>query len=380
LSAAEQAKPVIDADVLVVGCGPAGAASALALARAGRDVVVTDRFTSGPPRHGETLPPDGWRILCDAGLDAGFLATRPAQSVVLRSAWGSAFVQETDYTLHPEGAWWHVDRKAFDKMVLSKAMEAGARIVTDIRRLQLTLVGDEWHAQCVAADHSFTIRAQYCVDATGRVASVSRQYGAPRYEIDRMVALIALLPGTADSNEMYTLVETCEGGWWYSVLLLDGVYVCMFMTDPDLIGRGSKARRLAWGHAIRCAPHTFTRIGGLNAPAQIQCVLAGTVVHGCSVTGRLVAVGDAGLAFDPLASQGISWAISSGLAAGAALDRALDGHAGEPEGLWHERRARMAESLRLRAGYYALERRWPHHPFWERRLPSSHLRPALAVS
>ena len=45
----------MDADVVIVGAGPAGTSAAIQLARAGRDVVVVDRVSSHPDAGGVTV-------------------------------------------------------------------------------------------------------------------------------------------------------------------------------------------------------------------------------------------------------------------------------------------------------------------------------------
>ncbi len=63
-------RPTLDADVAVVGAGPAGPAAAITLARAGRQVVLIDRATF--PRDkccGDGLTVAALRRLEDLGLD-----------------------------------------------------------------------------------------------------------------------------------------------------------------------------------------------------------------------------------------------------------------------------------------------------------------------
>ena len=70
-----------DADVVVVGGGPAGAYTAWALARAGADVVVLDRarFPRDKPCS-EYLSPEASRLLADMGVLWIFLVGGPGET------------------------------------------------------------------------------------------------------------------------------------------------------------------------------------------------------------------------------------------------------------------------------------------------------------
>ncbi|MGC1301981.1 MAG: hypothetical protein WA840_06375, partial [Caulobacteraceae bacterium] len=82
-----------------------------------------------------------------------------------------------------------------------------------------------------------------------------------------------------------------------------------------------------------------------------------------------IAAGDAALAFDPLAAQGLFNALYTGLAAAETADRWLDGDLQAPADLAGEfARIRQAYQDHL-AAWYGLESRWAS-PFWARRRPS----------
>ncbi|HEY4670633.1 MAG TPA: FAD-dependent oxidoreductase, partial [Gemmatimonadaceae bacterium] len=71
--------PDIDAEVIVVGGGPAGAVTSWALAREGADVLVLDRARF--PRDkicAEYLSPQASRILSDMGVLEDVESTSPA--------------------------------------------------------------------------------------------------------------------------------------------------------------------------------------------------------------------------------------------------------------------------------------------------------------
>ena len=68
----------MDADVLIVGAGPAGAAASIILARQGYKVLLVDRATF--PRDkacAEYLSPACTPLLADLGVLDKILATRP---------------------------------------------------------------------------------------------------------------------------------------------------------------------------------------------------------------------------------------------------------------------------------------------------------------
>ncbi len=81
-----------------------------------------------------------------------------------------------------------------------------------------------------------------------------------------------------------------------------------------------------------------------------------------------LAVGDAASAFDPLSSSGITKALRSGIFASYAIGDLLE--RGDGSGLERYRRYVQDEFegyTRVRARYYAEERRWPESDFWRRR-------------
>jgi flavin-dependent dehydrogenase len=80
-----------------------------------------------------------------------------------------------------------------------------------------------------------------------------------------------------------------------------------------------------------------------------------------------LAVGDAALACDPFAAQGLFDALYFGLAAADSSDRYLSG---ELEALAdYAREVERVRNIYLarRRAWYESERRWPQNPFWARR-------------
>src|SRR3979409_1478164 len=116
----------IETDVVVIGGGPAGSATALGLSREGHSVAIIERSDYKNTRVGETLPPSVRRLLTDLGLWDKFVADTHSASAGICSVWGQSDVRENDFILNPYGMGWHVDRSRFDRMLAEAAEKEGA--------------------------------------------------------------------------------------------------------------------------------------------------------------------------------------------------------------------------------------------------------------
>jgi flavin-dependent dehydrogenase len=348
-------------EIVVLGGGPAGAATALALARCGRDVLLLEATRFDGPRFGETLPPEANPLLRRLGVWDAFLATLPLMSPGLVSAWGSPHPAETDFVANPHGNGWHVDRNRFDAMLCEAAANAGAETRTGARVLRCTRTTDTRTADApwsvTTNDSPVPVNARFVVDATGR----NGVRLDPRDGRDLDDALIAIFLRFAHdtiprSPDLRTLVESTEDGWWYVAPLPSGESVAVFTIDPGFyISPG-----VALGEQLERAPLTCERVG-------LAELVASHVVHISSSVRRVragdgwVAIGDAAASYDPLSGFGIVKALQDALALAEAFDSApFDDYAAA-----HARR--FAAYAHQRRAYYALEQRWPNHPFWRNR-------------
>ncbi len=80
--------PSPECDVVVIGGGPAGAATAIALARTRRSIVVIEKSRYEQPRIGETLPPAARPLLVELTVWESFLGAGHLSSPGVLSAWG----------------------------------------------------------------------------------------------------------------------------------------------------------------------------------------------------------------------------------------------------------------------------------------------------
>jgi 2-polyprenyl-6-methoxyphenol hydroxylase-like FAD-dependent oxidoreductase len=361
-------------DVLVVGAGPAGAAIAARLAQ--RCAVAIAGRAPSVRQIGESLPAAAAVQLRDLGVWDSFLAQghRPAWSNT--SSWGQSDPAHRDALLDPQGHGWILDRTAFDGLLRDVAIERGAEwLAGAMLRAAHHEPGDRhpWLCELLTADGTpLRLRCRLLVDASGRSARVARLAGATVHRADRLVCLHAWLPPGRDTAAWpgATLIEAVPQGWWYSVQLPDGATVLAFHTDAD---QPAVRECKTVAELLACARQQTRlvrdRCEGLAAPDEPVGIAPANSQHCVGAAGAdWMAVGDAALAFDPLASQGLLNCLCTGLQGAQQVIAHLDGNVQAlPTWTHHVDGVRAAYARNL-AAYYAMERRWPHEVFWGRRL------------
>jgi flavin-dependent dehydrogenase len=352
---------------VVAGGGPAGSAAALALARAGRRVLLVDAAPAAPP-VGEALPPVGRALLGELGLLRGFLRQGHAPSHGNASAWGSGELATHDFLFGVHGHGWHLDRARFDAGLLAAAREAGAEVVSPARVAGAERAGDGWLVRVVLAGEAREVACGWMVDATGRSAAVARRHGGARLRHDRLVAVHARfrpLPGADEDGR--TLVEAVPAGWWYTARLPSGERVAACLTDAGARGSGRLLAPAAFQAALARTTHVRAALAGYALASTPRGADAGSARLAPPAGDGWVAAGDAVVSFDPLSSHGILNALHTGTLAGSAVHAHLAGDSSAVTAYARHVDAIYAAYLQHLREYYAMERRWPDRVFWARR-------------
>jgi flavin-dependent dehydrogenase len=130
-----------DAAALVIGGGPAGAALALALARAGRPVTVIERAVAPADKVcGAFISGEAAANLADLGIDLAALGAVPIATVRLATG------RRIAATALPFAAF-SLSRRALAEAVLQAAIAAGATVRRGVRATALAADGAGWRAR-----------------------------------------------------------------------------------------------------------------------------------------------------------------------------------------------------------------------------------------
>jgi len=288
--------------VAVVGAGPAGCAAAIALCRAGGDVILIGDGLDGV---GEQLHPAARPLLARIGLER---LTGQLDCVGVRAAWHSAGLHEQHFLSHPFGNGWLLDRERFGETLRRAAVAAGARLRAPARLTGLArkdAAPHAWHLLLSDGEE----RCDWLVDATGRRGAVAHRLGVKRLRFDRQVAVVGwLATDRADDVDATLTVETTPSGWWYGCRVPGRRRVAGFVTAsrPDV---------QSWERRLRTTRHLGRLVDGYHVErAPVVRAADSTILERCFGPGW-VAIGDAAVSYDPLASRGLVSALSSGLEA-----------------------------------------------------------------
>jgi len=350
-------------DVVVVGGGPAGIATALELVRRGKSVRVLDASARSPARVGEHLPPRARSVLEQLGAWDIMRDSRALASPAVRSAWGSSEINFADHLFDAHGSAHSLDRARFDELLRQHARKCGAAVDERVVLRGAVREDDGWRLD-LSGDRS-ACSARYVVDASGRRSAFAHRRGARRVWSDRLVALVGWVAFAGNQNTSL-LVESTERGWWYSLPLPGERMVVAFMTDVDLLPARVQ-RPVLFRALLGDTLHTRDRVA--DAPMLIEPILraaGGNILDNIAGNDWLTA-GDAAFTLDPLSSGGITHALEGGIAAAIAVAAALDGDLTEMAVYADARREIFSSYLRERAETYARETRWEGSTFWRRR-------------
>ncbi|HEX6792074.1 MAG TPA: geranylgeranyl reductase family protein [Candidatus Krumholzibacteria bacterium] len=324
-------------DVVVVGAGPAGAATAMFAARAGLDVLLVDRRTF--PRDkicGDAIARKSLSVARELGIETLANAIQePVSRAVLTSPRGHRIDISLATTTEP--APHLVCRRAIFDDALVRAARARLDVwedaaVTDLVREGAGVRG----VVCRRDGRDTTVRASVVVGADGFNSVVARQLGLYRHDSSRWFVAtrgyyrgLDVAPGTV---EVHFVRETLPGFLWMFPTG-DGVTnVGLGLVHRDLKRRGLRLRDVH--EAVLRLPRFRERFARTERLGDVHGWNLPTPDFTRTLCGDgFVLAGDAAGLVDPFSGEGIGNAMVSGRVAADAIharlreQRSLDAYA-----------------------------------------------------
>lgn len=306
-----------DADVVVIGAGPAGATAAGLLAGWGHSVVLV-HGESDAPSLAESLPASTKKLFKFLGqLDAVETAAfHPNFGNISR--WAEQDAVTT--TLTPG---YHVSRSIFDRVLREHARSNGAVILNGhVRGVEFTSpVGLE----CVGAHDVSRCTGRFVLDCSGRAGVIARRglrRTGTRY---RTLALVAewATDEWSDPERTHTLVQSYDRGWAWSIPLSATRRQCTVMIDADRTTIRKSRLERTYADELRRAETIGARLAGSTRTGPVWACDASTYDSLRASERDVFLVGDAASFVEVLSSGGVRKALSSAWTAAVVVNTCL---------------------------------------------------------
>ncbi|WP_254059512.1 NAD(P)/FAD-dependent oxidoreductase [Granulicella sp. L46] len=300
----------MNAEVVVVGGGLAGAAAAIRLARAGRDVVVIERALSAEHKVcGEFLSREALNYLESLGLEVASFGAVPIGAV--RLAWKGG-LSETKLPFHALS----LTRRRLDEELLRLAADAGARVLRGCRVHGIERERNGWRAMVeggepVLANAAFLATGKH--DLRGRPRPKGKQSDLVAFKMYWRLA-----PAQAAALEGHVELMLYRGGYAGLQPVEDGAAnLCCLVERAELQRHGGR-----WEHFLAAMQRECgllrERLQGAQAllerPLAVSAIPYGYVraaSHG------VWALGDQAAVIPSFTGDGMSIALHSGCLAAA---------------------------------------------------------------
>jgi flavin-dependent dehydrogenase len=339
-------------DVIVIGAGPAGSATAGLLAMRGHRVLVLEREKFPRYHIGESLitgsflaleelglrerldrmgftrkyggtllwgkntrPAVGWRALGPSGHDSG-----PGDDAG-EATWGFRFSEASKYEYS-----YQVRRADFDALLLGRARELGAQVIEEAT-VQAPLrdgdrvTGVRYTQRGEEEEH--VAECRLVIDASGQQRMLAREFNLVGWHEDlRNIAVWAYFqgcqryPGTRAGD---TVTENRPAGWFWFIPLSDGTVSIGYVTPVEEFKKSALtlpelfASQLSQAEAVKALTRDAVQVSGFRSIRDWSYTC--DRFHGPG----WVLVGDAAAFIDPLLSTGVTLALrgAKGLAEAA---------------------------------------------------------------
>jgi flavin-dependent dehydrogenase len=324
-------------DVVVIGGGPSGAATATLIAQQGYRVTLFERDHFPRFHIGESLIPFCYKTIRRLGM------LDKMKSSHFTKKYGVQFINEhgklsepfrfEEYDPHERSQTWQVLRSEFDCMMLDNARDHGVVVHEGARVLDIERDGDRVvgvRVKC-EGEETKTVRSRIVVDASGQSSLLIDRMNLREWDPDlKKAAIWSYFRGAKrepGKDEGGTIVIQTQGkkGWFWYIPLHDDVVSVGVVADFDYLfkGRDTKDPREIFYQEVERCPGVQPRIADSQAVDEFRVLKEYSYKAQKAAGDGWVLVGDAFGFLDPLYSSGVLLALVSAEMAADTIVEAL---------------------------------------------------------
>lgn len=292
---------MIKADVVIIGSGPGGTASAIKCAKAGLKVVIIEEQKFPRDRPGESLHPGIEPLLDQLGVGDRIRNTEFLRYEGIWVKWDSK-PQYVTFGSDQKGSWrgFQVWRADFDTILLEEATSLGVKIINPCRALHPIVKNNRIIGVTTSQEE---IHATWLIDSTGRQHWLARRLKLSINTYSpKLITRYGYVTGKCPSRDEAPAIIADLEGWTWTAKVRKNVYQWTRLTFEE---------SLKWDKEW--------------LPPEFKDMQRQGKTFGADMTWRRVSisagpgywiVGDSASVLDPASSHGVLKAIMSGLMAG----------------------------------------------------------------
>ncbi len=320
-------------EVVIVGGGPGGAASAIHLAKRGIKSIIIEKETFPRFHIGESMTGECGQSVRELGLEAEMenIPKTIKHGVTVYGQGGKGTFWLPVMKRDEEGklvknSTWQVKRSDFDRIVLDKALKDGAELVQGkaskvLQKEDGTVYGVEVRLENGETE---TIEAEVVLDASGQATFLSTAGIAGQKErgkYDRQLAIYSHVKNAKRDEEDNTLIFYEKKNHWAWFIPIDEETVSIGVVTPSDYYREANEdmREFYLREMHKINPALSDRVPDVTLVEEVRAT-SNYSYHIRGFTGKgFISVGDAHRFIDPIFSFGLHFALKEASLAAEAI-------------------------------------------------------------
>lgn len=321
-------------DVVIMGGGPSGSASATILAENGLKVLIIEKEKFPRYKIGESMIPYCYYPMKRLGMvekmKKSHFQRKLSVQFISRDGKRSAPFYFMDHMKNDAANTWQVKRSEFDQMIMENAVEKGAEFIDNspIKELLRKPDGEPYAVKVLKDGEEVEIKAEMFLDCTGRdaVSMHKNRWRVADPKLKKMAVWTYYKGAMRDpgvDEGATTVAYVADNGWFWYLPLHDNMVSVGIVAEKDYLFNGTRDLEEIFNREVEnnlwIKEHLST--GERVEDFRVTSEFSYRSKH-CSED-RLLLVGDAFAFLDPVFSSGLFLALYSGVLAGDAVVEAF---------------------------------------------------------